>query len=101
MTLSARHLAEAAYLTGEELARRRRTGIPVPRHLVELYDVLLAEVSACGQQACQSPTAEPALTLETSRQRANRVGISERTIRRRAAARGQTRIGNRYVFERP
>lgn len=99
MTLTDRHIAQAAYVVGEEIARRRRTGVPIPRHLSELHRALLAEVSATGQRTCETPTAQT--QLETTPQRAQRLGVSERTIRRRAAARGEPRIGNRYIFERP
>lgn len=98
MPLTPRQLAQAAYVVGEELARRKRTGIPIHPHLVELHHVLLTEVSATGHLACETPTTET--RLETAQQRAQRLGVSERTIRRRAAARGEPRIGNRYLFER-
>lgn len=98
MTLSARHLKGAAYIVGQELARRQRHNIPIPQYLRDLYPALLREVSESGHVSCQTRTG-PA-ELETTAQIAKRLGISERTVRRHAARNGIKPIAGRYLFER-
>ena len=109
--LSPAHIRQAAWLVGEEISRRNIAAIPVPRALRDLHRALLdelsvqnlrrqwqQELSASGQQPGQIYSAPG--ELESTADVAQRLGCSERTVRRHAAANGAHRIGGRYLFDR-
>lgn len=96
--LSDRHVHVAAFVVGEEIARRQRFGHPIPAPLRDLHAALNREVSGGGPETCEAPAAPRG--LETAQQQAERLGVSERTIRRRAAKAGTPRTAGRYIFTR-
>jgi hypothetical protein len=96
MALSSRHVTQAAYVIGEELAWRKRSGRPIYRELLDLHRALLSEMSASGQQECENTVS--AEVLETTTDVADRIGVNPRTVRRRAARRGYPKTGGRYIF---
>jgi hypothetical protein len=96
--LADKHIRACAYVVGQELARRRRSGIPVPATLTELHAALNRELSGTGHETCEN-TAAPE-QFETAAQRAERLGVTERTVRRRAARNGHQPIAGRYLFVR-
>jgi hypothetical protein len=107
--LSERHLRQAAYVVGEEIARRQRTGIPIPQVLKDLRRALadelsiqglrrgwLGELSASGHDRSQNAAAPG--ELESTTDVAERLGISDRSVRRQAAREGVPKVGGRYLF---
>ncbi|MBJ7341614.1 helix-turn-helix domain-containing protein [Mycolicibacterium sp.] len=114
MTLSNKTIHRCAWVVGEDIARRQRLGIPIPQALTDTHRELLDELSAerlrrdwtrearemsdSGHAASQidSSTGE----LETSAEVAQRLGISDRHVRRHAAELGGKRVGNRWVYPR-
>lgn len=92
------HISAAAYLIGQVLDERRRFGHPIPSWLRDLHEAFSRAVSANGHQTCQTGSAPS--RLETTAEQAQRLGVSERTIRRRAAREGVNRTAGRYLFER-
>lgn len=97
--LSPRHLRIAAYVVGEDLARRSRFGHPVPAALRDLEAALRrAILSESGHETCTSDDAESC--LETAEQLAERIGVTARTIRRNATRYGGTKVGDQWVFSK-
>lgn len=109
--LDEQHLRRCAYVVAEEIRRRNIAAIPVPQALTDLHRALADELSvqqvrrrwqqdvaASGHDIAQTLTG--AGGLESTADFAARLGLSERTARRRAAASGAQRIGNRWVFPR-
>lgn len=90
--------APLAYLIGQVLDERRQFGHPIPSWLRDLHEAFSRAVSANGHQTCQTGSAPSC--LETTAEQAQRLGVSERTIRRRAAREGVNRTAGRYLFER-
>lgn len=97
MTLAPRHVAEAAYIVEQELARRRRTGTPIPAMLTELHRALNSELAYLGHET--TDTAAPPPTIETVAERARRTGKSPRTVRRYARQAGAKLVGRTLIFE--
>lgn len=95
--VSVRDLRTAAWVLGEELARRRRQGVPIPPALRQTWEALQRSMSDSGQVSGHSETEGP--ELETVQQRAERLGVSARTIRRRALKSGQRKVGGRWIFD--
>lgn len=95
--VSVRDLRTAAWVLGEELARRRRHGVPIPPALHRTCEALRRSVSDSGQVSGHSETV--GADLETVQQRAERLGVSARTIRRRALKSGQRKVGGRWIFD--
>lgn len=114
MALSRNTIQRCAWLAGEEIARRQRTGIPIPQALTDLHRELLDEISvdrmrqqwtresrelsATGHSSTQTGTTPEG--LESTADVAQRLGLSQRTVRRHAAHHGAHRVGNRWVFPR-
>ncbi len=97
MSLSDRHIRQAAFVVGEELARRGRLGLPIPAVLIELDRALTSELAVCGHGA--GGVDSPSPTIESVKQRARRTGRSERTERRYARQSGGRKIGRAWFFE--
>lgn len=95
--VSVRDLRTAAWIVGEELARRRRQGAPIPPALHRTWKALRCSVSDSGQVSGHPETA--GAELETVQQRAERLGVSPRTIRRHALKSGQRKVGGRWIFD--
>lgn len=94
-----RDIAEAClYVIDAEIERRTRYGHPIPGMLREIRTQLTRALSAPGHQTCQTPTR--AERFETARQRADRLGVTPRTVRRRAQASGARRVGHQWIFDR-
>ncbi len=96
--LTRQEIEQGAYIIGQELARRRRNGTPIPADLVRLHSAYLQAVADPGRDTDEPVTV--ATELESTRERAARLGVSERTVRRRAAARGITKTSAGYIFGR-
>ena len=96
MPLTPEQTAHAAFIVKWVLAQRRRFQLPVRPETLDCFDALLREVSANGQQACQTTTA--AEGLETTAERAERLGLTERTVRRQAKKAGHPKTGRQYLF---
>ena len=97
MSLSPRHIRIAAYVVSEELARRRRSGVPIPAWALELHRALACELADHGHESSAAPT-QPA-TLETVAERDQRLGVRQRTVRRYARRTGAQRLGHAWIFE--
>lgn len=95
--VSVRDLRTATWVLGEELARRRRHGVPIPPALRQTWEALQRSVSDSGQVSGHSET--EVAELETVQQRAERLGVSARTIRRQALKSGQRKVGGRWIFD--
>ena len=96
--ISDRTLKAVAYLANAELERHRRDNQPIPLWLRETHHALSCELAARGHESTSAPP-EPA-TLETVAERARRLGISRRTVRRYAKAAGAQRVNGTWIFER-
>lgn len=92
--IPARYVRLAAYVVGEELARRQRYGHPIPQALHQLLAALNSALSVCGQ-----PAPPDVSRLKTTKQLATEWGCTARTVRRKAAAAGGRKIHNRWIFE--
>lgn len=78
-----------------DIAQRQRHGWPVPESLRRLRMRLTCALADDGQEdPCHKPQ------FESVRQRAQRLGISERTARRHAVRDGLGRkLGSEWLFE--
>ncbi len=97
MNLSPRHTKLVAFVVDEELARRRRSGMPIPALLIELHRALASELAVFGHGAGGIDSPSP--TIESVKERARRTGRSERTERRYARQSGGRKIGRAWFFE--
>ncbi|UUO03857.1 helix-turn-helix domain-containing protein [Mycolicibacterium novocastrense] len=94
----AHHVRAAAHVVREEIVRRQRFGIPIPNGLRDLDAALFfALLSEAGQQTCQTPS-DTEQSWETATQRAQRLGVHPRTIRRHAHRHGGRKIGQQWTF---
>jgi AraC-like DNA-binding protein len=96
VTLAPRHVAEAAYIVEQELARRRRTGTPIPAMLMELHRALNCELAARVHENGCTPTSPP--RIETVAERARRMKVSESTLRRNARMTGAHKVGRDWIW---
>ncbi len=96
MTLTPEQTAHAAWVLDYFLAHRRRNRLPIRQETLDTHKALLREVSANGRIGTETTTA--AESLETTAERAARTGVSDRTIRRRAAKAGHPKTGRQYMF---
>jgi hypothetical protein len=94
-----RLIGEAAFVITDAICRLNISGERIPRRWPTVLDDLNRALSASGQETCQPPSTHAA--LETTAQQAQRLGVSPRTIQRRAARAGIEPIAGRYVLERP
>ena len=97
--LSDRHLRVALWVVGAEIERRRRFGIPIPESIKSTFAALNVELSRTRHDACET-TYDAAGLLMTAAEVAQRLGVTRRTIQRRAATEGVPKVGGRYVFSR-
>ncbi|MFT9573736.1 hypothetical protein [Mycobacteroides abscessus] len=95
--VSVRDLRTAAWVLGEELARRRRHGVPIPIALRQAWEALQRSMSDNGHIPGHAETV--GADLETVQQRAERLGVSARTVRRQALKSGQRKVGGRWIFD--
>lgn len=96
--IPARYVRLAAFVTHQEIHRRQLFGHPIPQSLRDLDRVLHAAILAePGQHARQSP-GEPTQSAETVTQRAHRLGISPRSLRRHAHSYGGRKVGTQWTF---
>ena len=96
MTLTTEQVRHAAWILDYFVAHRRRLHLPIRPETIDCFNALLREVSAVGHLASQTSTG--AEELETTAERAARLGVSERTVRRRAAKAGHPKAGGQYLF---
>jgi hypothetical protein len=96
MALTQRHIRVAGFLLGEELARRRRTGAPIPALMTETHRALTTELDACAYEPCGATTAS--LTIENVKTRSRRLKVSESTVRRNAIQTGAQKIGRDWFW---
>ena len=96
MNLSARHTRLVAFVVGEELARRRRSGMAIPALLLEAHRALTGNLDACAYGTGDGAT-EPT-TIENVKQRARRLGQSESTVRRYAHQTGGIKLGRDWAW---
>ncbi len=97
MNLSPRHTRLVAFVVGEELARRRRSGMPIPALLLELHRALSSNLDACDLGSASAVT--ESVTIENVSQRARRLGQSKSTVRRYAAQTGGRKVGRDWIWE--
>jgi hypothetical protein len=96
VTLTPEQTAHAAWVRDYFLAHRRRYRLPVRPETVDTHRALRAEMSANGRIGTE--TSDGPEGLESTADRAARLGVSERTIRRRAAKAGRPKVGRQYLF---
>lgn len=95
--IAARYVQLAAYVTHQEIERRQRFGHPVPQSLRDLDAALhKALLSNPGQQVCQTVTGTT--QWETAKERARRLGVDSRTVRRHAHRYGGRKVGQQWAF---
>lgn len=97
MNLSPRHTRLVAFVIGEELARRRRSGMPIPALLLEAHRALTCNLDACNLENGSAVT--ESATVENVKQRARRLGQSQSTVRRYAAQTGGIKIGRDWIWK--
>jgi hypothetical protein len=97
MSLTPWQLRLTAHVVAEELARRRRLGIPIPALLIEVHRALNSNLDAYAHES-GGPAEEPA-TIENVKQRARRLGVSESTVKRYARKAGGRKVGRDWVFD--
>lgn len=93
MQLNDRETAEALYCVSEVLARRQQSGAPIPSWMCRLH-VRLS--SSRGQDAVEQNL--PSTRSITTRELAQRLGVSERQARRRAASLGCQKHGRDWLI---
>lgn len=94
--LTDRQLRIAAYIVGEEIARRQRFGNAVPDAFRSVHSALVREVCRDRDSfACENTHGAARLTAT---ELAQRLGVSTRTVQRRAAAQNIPMTAGRYLF---
>lgn len=94
-----RDVVEAClYLVGDDIERRTRYGHPVPTMLRDLHRRLALALSGHGRETAETDSTPT--QFETTAEKADRLGVTPRTIRRRAQASGARRVGHQWIFER-
>jgi len=107
--LAERHVSQCAYVVEQEIVRRQIAGIPIPTALTNLHRALLDELSvdrlrrrwqleASGSGPGIAESAPGPEQLESTADVAERLGVTDRTVRRRAARQGVPKVGGRYLF---
>lgn len=96
MNLSEKHTRAVLFIVGEELARRRRTGAPIPALLLDVHRALTRDVGACASEPFSAATDSP--KLENVKQRARRLGESVSSVRRTADQTGALKCGRDWVW---
>ncbi len=95
--MTPRTIRLAAYFIGRDIKRLHDAGEHIAPELLEVRAALHREmVSAVGQES--SAKVLDASSLKTTNEVAAEQGCSPRTVRRRAALTGATKIHGRYIF---
>ena len=89
-------LEQLLYLLSGDIERRARHGHPIPTRLRQLRHRLARVLSDSGHDQCQTISATA--QFETTTERAKRLNVTTRTIRRRAQRDGASRYGNTWIF---